>query len=87
MSPPIRVSLARDYGKPVDVLEVEGSMPAEVSATVEEVIWKAMGLDEHELEQDAIGLFQDGADLRRSESLALTKLLLVAQVAGARALT
>jgi len=81
---PIQVSLARDYGKPVDVLEVQGSMPADVSATVEEVIWKGMGLDEHGLERDAIGLFQDGADVRRSESLALTQLLLVAQVAGAR---
>lgn len=82
---PIRISLARDSGKPVEMLEVEGSMPADVSATVEEVIWKGMGLDEHGLEQDAIGLFQDGIGLRRSESLALTQLLLVAQVAGARA--
>lgn len=81
---PIRMSLARDFGKPVDVLEVEGSMPPEVSSTVEQVIWKEMGLDQHDLDHEAIGLFQDGKDVKRSEALALTQLLLVAQVAGAR---
>jgi len=82
---PIRISLARDYGKPVDVLEVEGALPPDVSSIVEKVIWEGMQLDEHGLDHAAIGLFQDGTEVRRSESLALTQLLLVAQVAGARA--
>lgn len=82
---PIRIALARDYGKPVDVLEVDGDMPSDVSSIVEEVIWKGMDLDQHSLTRDAIGLFQDGDEVRRSESLALAQLLLVAQVADARA--
>lgn len=84
---PIRIALARDFGKPVDVLEVDGSMPADVSDIVEEVIWEGMGLHGHDLDHDAIGLFQDGPEVRRSESLALAQLLLVAQVAGAYART
>ncbi len=82
---PIRLSLARDGGKPVDVLEVEGGLDPGVSATVEQVIWESMALDKHGLERDAIGLFHDGDHLRRSESLAITQLLLVAQLCGARA--
>lgn len=81
---PIRLSLARDGGKPVDVIEVEGLIPPEISATVETVIWEHMGLAEHDLDPDAIGLFVDGETERRSESLALTQLLLVAQIAQAR---
>lgn len=81
---PIRLSLARDGGKPVDVLEVEGGLDPGVSATVEQVIWESMALDEHSLDRDAIGLFQDGERLRRSETLAITQLLLVAQLCGAR---
>lgn len=82
---PIRMSLARDYGKPVDVLEVEGGMPPDVSSIVEKVIWEGMELDQHDLDQGAIGLFQSGPELKRSESLALTQLMLVGQVAEARA--
>jgi phosphoribulokinase len=80
---PIRLSLARDSGKPVDVLEVEGGLDPGVSATVEQVIWESMALDEHSLDRNAIGLFQDGERLRRSETLAITQLLLVAQLCGA----
>ncbi len=81
---PIRLSLARDNGKPVDVLEVEGSVPPELSSTVEKIIWEGMGLEDHDLDRDAIGLFQEGEETRRSESLALTQLLLVAQLVGAK---
>lgn len=81
---PIRLSLARDAGKPVDVLEVEGSVPSDLSATVEKVIWEGMGLDEHDLDREHIGLFQHKDQTLRSESLALTQLLLVAQLASAK---
>jgi len=84
---PIRMSLARDYGKPVEVLEVEGALPPDTSSIIEEVIWEGMDLDQHDLDHAAIGLFQSGTELRRSECLALTQLLLVAQVAEARANT
>ncbi|HEV1998489.1 MAG TPA: phosphoribulokinase, partial [Candidatus Dormibacteraeota bacterium] len=68
---PIRVSLARDNGKPVDIVEVEASMVPKVSAAAEQVIWSRMHDDGTQLDRHAIGLSQDGARQRRSESLAL----------------
>jgi phosphoribulokinase len=82
---PIRMSLSRDHGKPVDVLEVQGALSRAASTTVERVIWEGMGLDGHELDREAIGLFQDGDETRRSESLALTQLLVASQIANAHA--
>jgi phosphoribulokinase len=80
---PIRLALARDKGRPVDFLEVESGMPGELSALVERIVWDNMALHDADLDRDAIGLFQDGDSLRRSESLALTQLLLVGQLASA----
>lgn len=48
---PLRLSLARDYGKPVDILEVDGSIPPDVSTVVEKVIWEGMDLDDHDLDR------------------------------------
>jgi hypothetical protein len=76
--------LARDRGKPVDVLEVDGSIPPEMSNKIEDVIWDHMHKDGSHVDRDAIGLFQDGDEIRRSESLAVTQLLLVHQLMGAR---
>ena len=84
---PIRLELSRDAGKPVDILEVEGALSPEAATMVESVIWEGMGLDDHDLDRDAIGLFQDGNDTLRSESLALTQLLLVSQIAKAHTTT
>ncbi len=83
---PIRLHLARDAGKPVDVLEVDGNVPPEVSAAAEKRIWERMHPHhDEELNHDAIGIFNDGHVQRRSESLALTQLLIVFQLIGARA--
>jgi phosphoribulokinase len=81
---PLRLMLARDRGKPVDVLEVDGSIPEEMSNKIEDVIWDHMHKDGSHVDRDAIGLFQDGDDILRSESLAVTQLLLVHQLMGAR---
>ena len=81
---PLRLMLARDRGKPVDVLEVDGSIPEEMSTKIEDVIWDHMHKDGSHVDRDAIGLFQDGDEIRRSESLAVTQLLLVHQLMGAR---
>lgn len=82
---PIRFSLDRDAGKPVDVLEIDGSVPPEVSAAAEEIIWERMHPQAKEaLNRDAIGVFNDGNEQRRSESLALTQLLIVFQLIGAQ---
>lgn len=82
---PIRFALARYRGKPVDVLEIDGSVPPEVSAAAEAVVWDKMEHPDGQLNRDAIGLFNDGDTVRRSESLALTQLLIVFQLVGARA--
>ena len=81
---PVRVSLARDNGKPVDIVEVEGTVEPRVSAAAEQAIWSRMHDDGTPLDRQAIGLFQQGDQQRRSESLALTQLLLVYQAMGAK---
>jgi phosphoribulokinase len=81
---PIRFSLARDGGQPVDVLEIDGSVPMEVAAAAEEVIWEKMHHD-GELNPDAIGLFAEGDTQRVSGPLGLTQLLIVFQLMQARA--
>ena len=80
---PIRFHLARDRGKPVDVLEIDGQVPPEVSAAAEEIIWDKMAHPDAELNREAIGVFVDANQERRSESLALTQLLIVFQLVGA----
>ena len=82
---PIRFHLARDRGKPVDVLEIDGSVPPEVSAAAEEIIWEKMAHPDGDLNRDAIGVFIDRNESKRSESLALTQLLIVFQLVGAAA--
>lgn len=82
---PIRFHLARDRGKPVDVLEIDGSVPPEVSAAAEEIIWNKMAHPDGELNREAIGVFIDANQTKRSESLALTQLLVVFQLVGAAA--
>jgi phosphoribulokinase len=81
---PVRVSLARDHGKPVDLLEVEGSVRPDVSAAAEQAMWRQMHHDGTQLDTKPIGVFQQGDRIRRSESLALTQLLLVYQLMSAK---
>lgn len=81
---PIRFSLARDRGQPVDVLEIDGSVPMEVAAAAEAMIWEKMHQD-GELNPDAIGLFAEGDTQRVSGPLGLTQLLIVWQLQSARA--
>jgi phosphoribulokinase len=81
---PIRLALDRDAGKPVDILEVDGETPPEVSAVAEDLILDRLQLEESTLARDAIGTFQDETSQRRSESLAMTQLLLVYQLKSAQ---
>lgn len=81
---PLRVSLARDGGKPVDVVEVEGSIDPELSSTVEEAVLEGMGMDLTGLDHSTIGTFQVGDEKLRSESLAIAQLLLVVQLLSAQ---
>jgi phosphoribulokinase len=81
---PIRFALARDGGQPVDVLEIDGSVPMEVAAAAENVIWERMHHN-GELNPDAIGIFAAGEEQRVSGPLGLTQLLIVFQLLNARA--
>ncbi|MEX2551875.1 MAG: phosphoribulokinase [Actinomycetota bacterium] len=83
---PIRFALARDRGQPVDLLEIDGSVPMEVAAEAEGIIWEKMHQD-GELNPDAIGLFAEGDTERSSGPLGLTQLLIVWQLQSARAET
>lgn len=81
---PIRFSLARDRGQPVDVLEIDGTVPDEVAASAEQIIWEKMHKD-GQLDANAIGLFAEGDEQRVSGPLGLTQLLIVFQLQSARA--
>lgn len=81
---PIRFALARDRGQPVDVLEIDGTVPMEVAAEAEGIIWDRMHHD-GQLDPNAIGLFAEGDERRVSGPLGLTQLLIVFQLQSARA--
>lgn len=81
---PLRVSLARDGGKPVDVVEVEGTIEPQLSSAVEEAVLEGMGMDLAGLDRSTIGTFQVGDNKLRSESLAIAQLLLVVQLLSAQ---
>lgn len=81
---PIRFSLARDRGQPVDVLEIDGTVPDEVATSAEQIIWEKMHKD-GKLDANAIGLFAEGDEQRVSGPLGLTQLLIVFQLQSARA--
>ena len=54
-----------------------------MSAASEEIIWDKMAHPDGELNREAIGVFVDANQEKRSESLALTQLLIVFQLVGA----
>jgi phosphoribulokinase len=81
---PIRFALARDRGQPVDVLEIDGTVPDEVATAAEQIIWEKMHKD-GQLDANAIGLFAEGDEQRVSGPLGLTQLLIVFQLQSARA--
>jgi phosphoribulokinase len=82
---PIRLELDRDAGKPVDILEVDGETPPAVASVAEDLILDRLQHDNGSLARDAIGIFQGETAQRRSESLAMTQLLLVYQLKSAQA--
>ena len=71
----IRLELGRDDGRPVDFLDIDGSVAAHHVAELEDAIWQHLP-DLRPLRADQFGDYQDRADTRHSEPLALTQLLL-----------
>jgi phosphoribulokinase len=71
----IRLILGRDTGRPVDILEIDGSVTPEQSAHLEETIWRHLpGV--RPIPADQFGTYQDRGETRHSDPLALTQLLL-----------
>jgi len=71
----IRMMLGRDAGRPVDILEIDGSVTPAQSAYLEETIWGHLpGVEP--IPADQFGTYQDRGETRHSDPLALTQLLL-----------
>src|SRR5208283_702096 len=71
----IRLLLGRDTGRPVDILEIDGSVTPEQTAYLEETIWRHLpGVEP--IGADQFGVYQDRGVVRHSDPLALTQLLL-----------
>jgi phosphoribulokinase len=66
------------------VLRVPGGIGPEKSAAIEETIWKGMHFASH-LRTERLGEFTVGTRLHRSDSLAITQLLVLYQLVTARA--
>ncbi len=70
----IRLGLGRDYGRPVDVLEIDGTVAAEHAAELEDAIWQHLP-DLRALREDQFGDYQDRVETRHSSPLGITQLL------------
>lgn len=71
----VRLELGRDCGRPVDFLDIDGNVSCEHAAELEETIWKHLP-DLRPLSPDQFGDYNDGSDVRHSDPLALTQLLI-----------
>lgn len=71
----IRLILDRDSGKPVDILEIDGNVSSDHAEELEQTIWNHMP-DVRQLGADQFGDYYDRAEVRHSDPLALTQLLL-----------
>lgn len=71
----VRLELGRDSGRPVDFLEIDGNVSRERAAELENEIWKHLP-DLRPLSADQFGDYSDKGELRHSDPLALTQLLI-----------
>lgn len=71
----IRLELGRDGSRPVDFLDIDGSVAAEHASELEDAIWQHLP-DLRPVRADQFGDYQDRTETRHSDPLALTQLLL-----------
>jgi phosphoribulokinase len=71
----VRLALGRDGGRPVDFLEIDGNVSREHAAELEETIWTHLP-DLRPLKAEQFGEYSDTDELRHSDPLALTQLLI-----------
>jgi phosphoribulokinase len=80
---PVRWSVRTDRRGPMSVLDIDGDCPPGLGAELEEALWSSLHPDER-LQRDRIGMIKrPGREPERSESLALTQLLIVSHLVGA----
>jgi len=71
----IRLLLGRDTGRPVDILEIDGCVTPEQAERLEDNVWGHLpGVTR--ISGDQFGSFVSGKEIRHSDPLALTQLLL-----------
>jgi phosphoribulokinase len=75
-SPGVKLVLGRDAGRPVDFLEIEGTVSEEHAHKLEDAIWAHLP-DLRPVGHDVVGSYQDRMEVRHSHPLALTQLLLI----------
>jgi phosphoribulokinase len=71
----VRLELGRDNGRPVDFLEVNGNVSREHAAEFEDTVWNHLP-DLRPLRADQFGDYNYGSEVRHSDPLALTQLLI-----------
>ena len=71
----IRLKLGRDGGRPVDFLGVDGNVSRDHAAELEETVWSHLP-DLRPLHADQFGDYNYGSEVRHSDPLALTQLLI-----------
>jgi phosphoribulokinase len=71
----VRFELGRDNRRPVDFLEVDGNVSREHAAELEDTIWNHLP-DLRPLRADQFGDYNYGTEVRHSDPLALTQLLI-----------
>ncbi|MFN8470922.1 MAG: phosphoribulokinase [Anaerolineae bacterium] len=71
----IRLGLGRDSGRPVDILEIDGTVAAEHAIEMENAIWQHLP-EMRPIADEEFGDYQDRTGIRHSPPLALAQLLL-----------
>ncbi|MBK9943761.1 MAG: phosphoribulokinase [Kouleothrix sp.] len=71
----VRLELGRADGKPVDFLKIDGNVTPEHAAELEQAIFRHLP-DLHPLQADEFGDYNDRTEIRHSDPLAITQLLL-----------
>lgn len=74
-TPGIRLKLGRDQSRPADFLEIDGNVTSRHAIELEDAIWQHLP-DLRPVRTEQFGAYQDRAEVRHSDTLALTQLLI-----------
>lgn len=80
----VALSLGRDEGSPVDIVEVSADIPADETERIAELLWNGMRFDHHLAPAD-IGGFVEGNRACHSDTLAVAQLFVAYHLLSAAA--